>query len=428
MQCRPLSFSDSFKRAHDHEFKHCHRSCEQQFVSPEESGYTSLLADNPWVCGEFGMLTAWDTLGERLLVLPDYETRDQLEAVREQARAGALLCPTCRQLLWLRAGDLRTPHFGHRSLNDCPAATVSEAVLAARRQLYRFFRVRIEAGKLQGEIDLEPQFPPLASVGGLDMLLRRSQKPPVAIGIVERSLKPETRAVFRSAMARRDFLYRPVFLHTRLKPAPDGSDQFLLDTTQRELQRDSPYNLHHGSSWRGGGTLHFIDAIAGRWTTLRGLTLIHEPQLFAPSAVRESSLGELLWSEAYGEWVHPGEAEALKAYREAEAEKLRRKKEPPPARVLPRRPMMQPSQPAVAPPVEEPEPVAGPAAVDEPKKDESPSAELLEEEELRRSLAWLSAGLVCIGCGQRTPDWQNASPGKDACVCRACFVKGVRLG
>ncbi len=297
------------------------------------------------------MLTAWDTLHERLLVLPDYETRDQLESVREQARGGALLCPTCRQLLWLRAGDVRTPHFGHRSLNDCPAATVSEAVLAARRQLYRFFRVRIEAGKLQAEIELEPQFPPLSAAGRLDMVLRRSQKPPVAIWIVERSLKPDTRAILRAAMARQDFVFRPVFLHTRLKPAPDTSDQFLLDTTQRELRCDSPYNLHDGQRWSGGGALHFIDAIAERWTTLRGLSLVHEPQLFVPSAVRASSLVELLWSETHSEWVHPGEAEALKAYREAQAEKLRRKKQPAPAPATPATPPSgHPSRPSSFPP------------------------------------------------------------------------------
>ncbi len=40
---------------------------------------------------------------------------------------------------------------------------------------------------------------------------------------------------------------------------------------------------------------------------------------------------------------------------------------------------------------------------------------------------WITAGLVCIACGQRTVDWQNAAPDQDRCVCRACFARGVRL-
>ena len=186
------------------------------------------------------MLTAWDTLHERPLVLPDNDTSAQLERVREHARRGELLCPICRQLLWLRAGFIRTPHFGHRALNDCPAATASEAVLAAPRLLYLFFRSRIDAGKLPAEIELEPQLLALAKVGGLDMLLRRAQRPAVAICIVEKTLKPETRRALRSAAAEGGGLLRSVFLQTRLKPAPDSEEEFLLDTGQREFRLRSP--------------------------------------------------------------------------------------------------------------------------------------------------------------------------------------------
>src|SRR5206468_1444481 len=114
-------------------------------------------------------------------------------------------------------------------------------VLAARQQIYRFFRVRIDAGKLVAEIELEPQMPALVKVDRLDMLLRRAQKPPVAIWILERSLKPDARAALVSVARREGWLFRPVFLQARLKPAPESSEDFLLETTQRELRLRSPY-------------------------------------------------------------------------------------------------------------------------------------------------------------------------------------------
>ena len=63
------------------------------------------------------MLTAWDKAAGQMLALPDWEARDLLERLRERARREEIVCPTCEQPLWLRAGDIRTPHFGHRSLS-----------------------------------------------------------------------------------------------------------------------------------------------------------------------------------------------------------------------------------------------------------------------------------------------------------------------
>ena len=75
------------------------------------------------------MLTAWDKVRDSVLALPDCESSGDLEVVRERTRHGELVCPECRQPLWLRAGPIRIPHFGHRNLNECPHGRVSEAVL-----------------------------------------------------------------------------------------------------------------------------------------------------------------------------------------------------------------------------------------------------------------------------------------------------------
>lgn len=98
------------------------------------------------------MLTAWNVKENDWLALPDC---DQLDWVREQTREGGFICRTCEQLLWLRAGVVRRPHFAHRKLSDCPASRVSENVLRARERLYRFFRDRIRSGKLNATVQLE---------------------------------------------------------------------------------------------------------------------------------------------------------------------------------------------------------------------------------------------------------------------------------
>ncbi|HWI56955.1 MAG TPA: competence protein CoiA family protein, partial [Bacillota bacterium] len=271
------------------------------------------------------MLTAWDKTKEVSLALPDFESAAQLGPLRERTRQGDLVCPTCRQLLWLHAGEILVPHFAHRRLSDCPQGRISEAILAARRLVYRFFQARIESGKLPAHIELEPVLPGIPDGASVDLVLRRESRPWVAIVLVESNWKPELRAQLRSAVEQRHhWVFRPVFLSARLKRTED-QEEFLLDTTQREFRQASAYDLRALAGWASPGTLHFVDTKASEWTSLRGLHLVHDPQVFAAHAVRFSPLEHLLWSEAHSDWVHPGEAEQLRALRESLKAKARAK-------------------------------------------------------------------------------------------------------
>jgi competence CoiA-like predicted nuclease len=93
------------------------------------------------------MLTAIASDRSSRLALPDYQSSDELESVRDRARCGELLCPVCSQELWLRAGQIRIPHFSHRILNNCQHSSVSEAVLTARSLIYAFSRAVLRLGK-----------------------------------------------------------------------------------------------------------------------------------------------------------------------------------------------------------------------------------------------------------------------------------------
>ena len=371
------------------------------------------------------MLTAWDKSRDKQIVLPDYEERGDDGGVRERTREGQIVCPTCQQLLWLHAGTLRTWHFAHRSLSNCPHGRVSEGILSARRLLYLFFQSRITAGKLTGEVNLEPSVKGLPDDLELDLLLKREGKPPVAVLLLESSLKPHVRSWLPPALEKRGFVFRPVFLASRLKQPDEHADEFLLDTAQREFPIDSAYDEAWLGYSCGSSTLHFIDSLKERWTTLRGLHFVHGPQVYRAAKVLSSPMAGLLWSEIHTDWVHGGEADKLKQVREhrraQELEKARQRA------ASARRTLPKPRPAPVAAPIKalppDPEPEMEPE--DEIETEAAPEPE--PEPQREPDPPWLHEGLICIGCGQRSIHWQNAKPGLGKCVCKDCFATGVRL-
>lgn len=335
------------------------------------------------------MLTAWDTKKELILALPDCEDGAELDAVREWTHAGTVVCPVCREKLWLRVGEKRCAHLAHRVLADCPHADVSVAVIETRRLLYRFFQERIGLNKLAGPIELEPTVPGLPDHARVDLILRRDSKQPVALVILDAGLKPHPRWALRSAIRQQNLIFRPVFLVSTLKPKKDADGVFLLNPTQRDLTHKSPFGLS-AEDFGGRDSLHFVDPKTARWTSLRGLRLEHPPQVFRTESVRRSSMSELLWSEGQAEWTHPGEPRAKKA--------------------------LPPSSP----------PIFTPPQQRRSNSRSQPSARAPQAPPPMEPPAWMTGGLLCIGCGVRTIDWTTGTPGTDRCVCKACFAMGVR--
>src|SRR5689334_17910183 len=119
------------------------------------------------------MLTAWDNNKGSILAVPDYEEGEDLILLRQWAHDGRVVCPVCREKLWLRAGTERCVHLAHRVLANCPHGRVSFGVVEARRLLYRFFQDRIGSGKLLGLIELEPAVAGLPEEAHVDLILRR---------------------------------------------------------------------------------------------------------------------------------------------------------------------------------------------------------------------------------------------------------------
>jgi len=74
----------------------------------------------------------------------------RLDALRELAASGRLVCQGCEQKFWLRTGVKRRRHFAHRQLADCPLAHQSPELLEVKAQLYQWLR-----SKYPGEVHLD---------------------------------------------------------------------------------------------------------------------------------------------------------------------------------------------------------------------------------------------------------------------------------
>ena len=332
------------------------------------------------------MLTALDTTTGARIVLPDLPDP---KALRSPTANGQLVCPVCGAALWLRAGEVRIPHFAHRTLADCHAGHASADVLRARLRIYEFFKERIASGKLVATITLEPVTPEAPKGFGVDIMLERSGKPSVAVVLLEKRLAPELRQEYATRLGSPSLFFRPVFLADSLRPIEGHESEFNLDTTQRELRLESPYDLPTPSSQGSPGTLHFIDPGRGEWTSLRRLRLVHSPQEFRASKVLRSPLSELLWSDKHSEWCHAGEAEALRQSRSSAPRQA-----PAPSNM----------------------PRSNPTAQGAGDGDDSHAPIV--------AASWI---FRCVGCNAVGSDWQAAATGDGICVCRSCFAKGVRL-
>ena len=193
------------------------------------------------------MISAHDTTDGRALYLPRVRADGEMEFVRARVNRGELVCRDCQALLWLKAGERRRPHFAHRVRSDCPQSNVSEAVQDARWQLFEFFERRIASGKLTGPVELEPCVPGLPKGTRVDLIVRRGDKPAVAVMFLERGLKPNAREEITACLDECGFLFRPVFLISRLESSEvEGITIYRLDTTQREWRGCTPYGVSAG--------------------------------------------------------------------------------------------------------------------------------------------------------------------------------------
>ena len=256
------------------------------------------------------MLSALRTEDHKQVILLREDGLAMAEALRAQAREDRIVCEVCAQPVLVRAGMERTWHFAHRTREHCPKAQESMELIECRALLYGWLRVRFpDAVHLEKVLTGLPR--------PVDCWVDRPGKPPLAWWLVTAGLKPEVRAQLAQGFSESGALPHYVFLTRMLTPDPDLHRGFILSTTERDLMRPSSYGELYGGLFQ---SLHYLDGTTRRLTTCRGLIPAHPPQGYRAD-LQEHALDEVRILPSTGEFVHPGEAERLKALLEAAREK-----------------------------------------------------------------------------------------------------------
>lgn len=212
------------------------------------------------------------------------------EDLRELARSGQLVCPGCKQLLWLRTGDVRRRHFAHRDLSECQLGKQSAEVLEAKAQLFRFLESRFP-----GRIQIDLQQPGIVNVPDL-----------VVEGQGGRNF---TYWIFDRQIRNRNGYPKPAenkteqthYIHTESSWRLGTDRGIELSASQRHFISYSDYDL--ALNRPGIGHLHFFSTHDSTLQIYRGLRCIHGPALYDWEVLREGTLEEALVCHDSGEFV-----------------------------------------------------------------------------------------------------------------------------
>lgn len=124
-------------------------------------------------------------LGRDVISLDPSLTRLQLYA---WADSHLLACPECKAEVGFRSGEIRRPHFFHRTRLDCSYNTEDPEVSAARAVLYSALVRKVALRG--GEIDVEVRLEGAPKDDLVDVWVRFPCQPPIAYRIFKKGPRP----------------------------------------------------------------------------------------------------------------------------------------------------------------------------------------------------------------------------------------------
>jgi hypothetical protein len=312
---------------------------------------------------------------------------NQTHLLRDLAQSGELLCPGCRQQLWLRTGEVRRRHFAHRSLTACPLENQSAETLEVKAQLYLFLQK-----KFPNSVSLDKAIgnPGLDKI--VDLLVETGSGVKFAYWVFDREQRDrETFFPYRSLAG--VFAH---FIHTASTLRQDSTDQIKLSASQREFISSS--NFDAAVAGEGAGHLHFYQMETSILLIYRGLYCAHRPNLYRWNAHRQGCLDSALISPKTGEILFSEDEEARKTWRQK-----RREEE-----LVYTSPLTNIGHKGSANPARE-----------GPWDDGNP----LDETKSTTLLPGLNGPFRCEDCGTETTEWSSATPSAGTCVCKSCTIK-----
>lgn len=345
------------------------------------------------------MFVATSTIDKRRINLLDpavYERRESLKAV---GREGGLACPHCGQEVRVRLGDVRRPHFAHKSLEDCPFQTESAEVTEVKALLYGFFRLQGV-----GSVDMDVSLAGENDSGGLflDLLVETEAGKRFGYWVFDRNRRD--RHILMDAAEKSGIT--PMVIHTgsMLTFDPEATS-LLLSKSMRDTIQTSPFDQGFGA--RSGGHLHFLDE-AGMLTTFRRLHCVHLPNVYEWEIRREAALQEVRFDPDSGDFVVEEDvADRLEHVRlEQEREEKRRREEEERRKIREER-LSRTRKIYTEAPVKH----LQPAKIREPH---TPYVNRLNQL------------YPCKDCGVETSDWVKLLLSENVCVCRECNAKRLK--
>ena len=301
---------------------------------------------------------------------------DREENLRELARSGQLVCPGCKQLLWLRTGDVRRRHFAHRNLSECRLAKQSSEVLEAKAQLFAFLESKFP-GRVQ--IDLELDMPGIGNVP--DLVVEMEDQRRFIYWIFDRQIRNRNGYL----KPRENKTERIHFIHTESAWSLGPERGIVLSASQRHFISYSDYDLSLNRP--GIGHLHFFSTTDSTLRIYRGLHCIHGPALHDWEELREGSLESALVCPESGEFLFSDDVVSR------EQMKL---------------------NPGRNSSIHSRRPLAKERHHDRQSESASKATELV---------SYLNRPLRCEVCGVETRKWSSASPSEGTCVCKECSHK-----
>jgi Competence protein CoiA-like family len=317
----------------------------------------------------------------------------RLEALRELATSGQLVCPGCEQRLWLRMGVKRRRHFAHRQLADCPLAHQSAELLEIKAQLYQWLESKYP-GKVH--LDMPLGVPPSDKL--TDLLVEAAPGRKFAYWTFDRQQR--ARDAFFACRGLPGV--HAHFIHAQSTLAQHSETAIALTASQRDFIGFSDFDTAVGS----GGHLHFLEGENSKLSIYRGLWCVHEPNLYQWEALRQEVLCAARISPKTGEIVFLKDVAARARWQQRQQ---RAKRPLPPVAPKPTPVPAAASAPRPSRPPE-PAPAKAPAAMDKPAR---PSLNL-------------KGPFRCEDCGVETMDWSSLNPAAGTCVCRDCITKRHR--
>lgn len=351
------------------------------------------------------------------VVILDPKWLRAIESLRVLDHQDFLVCQGCNQPVRVRAGVERRPHFAHKHLLNCNYTDESPALRNARAVLYEWLVSKFgEKVTIEKRIASEEFFRPV------DCWIEKDSKI-FAYWIFDATLKPEKRHLLQNGFAKLDVCVNWIFVQQMLRTETNYPENLILTTTEREFAVRSEYDEIAEKGFSIGKTLHYLDADAHQITTLRGLRLFHEPQVYQGCRFA-SNLEQVLVSPKTGEFVHAGEYERLKQHRAEQAALEKRRKEMEEKRSRnqlyqkPRAPFQRPIVPAPVFPI-----------IQEQNTDLTVAPDILPSLKDDTAKPVVSYYLpqqegVCIFCGEITTDWWSYDGKTGQCKCRSCSKKG----